>query len=122
MNILVVDDSQKFRSLLKSILGKFTDNFYEAEDGKDAVDLAEILNPDLILLDFMMKNMNGLDAAALIIKQNPKAKIIMLSNFHDDSIIEASLSAGIMDFYKKEDLYHLQEFVKQTSNNKGEVK
>ena len=72
--ILVVDDNEPVRRGIQTLLGSRKDWFVcgEAADGLQAVKEAKSLRPDLIIMDVSMPNMNGLDAARIILSQRPR--------------------------------------------------
>jgi CheY-like chemotaxis protein len=72
--VLIVDDEPNVRRLLRTILSK-NFNVVEAEDGKQAIEIANSQKPDVILMDMMMPKMDGL-TACLAIKNNPATKLI----------------------------------------------
>src|SRR5687767_3634947 len=75
-----------------------------ARDGAEAVRLAAELKPDLILLDIVMPQLNGVDAARAIIQNDPEARIIMLSMYSDSERVYQSLQAGARGYVLKRDL------------------
>jgi DNA-binding NarL/FixJ family response regulator len=84
-SILIVDDSEIIRKLMRHFLETHTDwNVAgEANDGADAIKKASELNPDLILLDFSMPTMNGIEAASVLKKMMPDVCIVMFTMFSD---------------------------------------
>ena len=84
-NVLIVDDSEDVRQ----IVGKFLQarTFFrvcgEASTGLEAIQKAEQLQPDLILLDLKMPGMNGIETAALLKRVAPKTKLILFSAYTD---------------------------------------
>ena len=72
--ILIVDDEPNVRRLSRAILSKKFEVF-EAEDGKEAIDIANAQKPDVILMDIMMPKMDGLTACH-VIKNDPATKLI----------------------------------------------
>jgi DNA-binding NarL/FixJ family response regulator len=102
-NILIADDSQ----LIREALGRLFRNEEgfevcgEAENGKEAVAKAQQLHPDLILLDFSMPVMNGLDAARVLKRVMPKVPVIMFSAYSDSSTEKAARSAGVWALVSK---------------------
>jgi DNA-binding NarL/FixJ family response regulator len=79
----------------------------EAIDGRDAIDKAERFCPDLIILDLSMPVMNGLQAARIIRRSNPKVSIILLT-LHEQSIVDSEASAaGIDRLVSKADMIDL---------------
>ncbi len=75
-----------------------------ARDGAEAVRLAAELKPDLILLDIVMPQMNGIDAAREIVRRNPEARVIMLSMHSDSERVYESLQVGARGYVLKRDL------------------
>jgi len=95
--VLVVDDHPSIRFLLRSLVE--TEDFTvcgEAVDGREAVEKAPQLRPDLILLDFSMPNMNGAEAAPLLKKPMPQVPIILFT-LHEDSVGNALAAAMNVD-------------------------
>jgi DNA-binding NarL/FixJ family response regulator len=97
IRVMLVDDHKLFRSGIRALLRTLDDIevVAEAADGREAVRLiAAAQRLDLILMDIMMPNMNGLDAAARIVHAFPCARIVILSmNADEDSVLKA-LRAG----------------------------
>jgi two-component system chemotaxis response regulator CheY len=102
LKILIVDDSPLIHSLLRKTLEK---NGHEvcgdAKNGKEAVELFQKLNPEVIFMDITMPIMDGMEASKNIKTINPKANIIMLSAMGDEEIREEAKNLGIDIFLKK---------------------
>jgi DNA-binding NarL/FixJ family response regulator len=95
--VLIVDDHPSIRFLLRSLVE--TEDFTvcgEAADGREAVEKAPQLNPDLILLDFSMPNMNGAQAAPVLKRLLPSVPIILFT-MHEDSVNSALAAAMNVD-------------------------
>jgi DNA-binding NarL/FixJ family response regulator len=75
----------------------------EAKDGREAVEKAKQLNPDVIILDVGMPNLNGLDATRQLCRQNMGYKIIVLTITDTDQVIREALEAGARGFVLKSD-------------------
>jgi DNA-binding NarL/FixJ family response regulator len=96
-NIIIVDDQLLFAESLKTVLETRSDSITVidiAGNGKEAVRMAEINSPDLILMDIRMPDMNGVDAVKIIKEKSPDIKIIMLTTFDDDQYIYDALNNG----------------------------
>jgi DNA-binding NarL/FixJ family response regulator len=74
----------------------------EARNGREAVEMARALRPDVILMDIAMPQLNGLEATRQILAANPAARIIVLSAHSDDAYIESMNEAGVAGFLEKQ--------------------
>lgn len=83
IRVLLIDDHEMVRMGLAAYLA--TDEeievIGEASDGEEGVQLASSLRPDVILMDLVMEGMDGIEATRRIIKENPEARIIVLTSF-----------------------------------------
>lgn len=99
---LIVDDHPLFREGLHRILSDIgIEDISEASSGEKAVDLAEKLKPDIILMDLYMPGLNGIEVTKKILTQHPSTLIIMLTVSEDDNIIAEALQAGAQGFLNK---------------------
>ena len=99
---MFVDDSSFMRSLLKGIILKDGyDLAGEAENGRDAVELYKEVRPDLVTMDIVMPDMDGIEAVKAIRALDPEAKIIMVSAMGQQSMVIDSIQAGARDFIIK---------------------
>jgi len=94
--ILIADDSRFIRKALCNVFEREEDFDVcgEAENGRDAVEKAQELHPDLILLDLSMPVMNGLDATRLLKRVMPEVPVIMFSAYRSSSTEKEARSAG----------------------------
>ncbi len=100
--ILIADDLSFMRMIQKEILSERGYTIVgEASDGIEAVSKYQSLNPDLVLLDITMPNMNGLEAMRRIFTINPKARVIMCSALGQQNLIVEAIRAGVKDFIVK---------------------
>lgn len=103
--ILVADDHPLFRLGLCSLLG-FHAGWKvcgEAADGQEAVEKCLLLKPDLLVLDMSMPKLNGLDAARLILRDNPKQRILILTEAESEKVIRLCSQAGVRGCISKSD-------------------
>jgi DNA-binding NarL/FixJ family response regulator len=104
VRILVVDDYEPFRLFLHSKLQPRSDLQIvgEASDGLEAVEKAKDLQPDLIFLDIGLPSLNGIEAAHLMLRFLPNAKILFISQETNTDIVSAALANGAKGFVRKE--------------------
>jgi len=101
-NILIVDDAAFMRMMIKDILTKNGYNVVgEAENGAKAVEKYVELNPDLIMMDITMPEVDGIQAVREIKKINPSANIIMCSAMGQQAMVIEAIQAGARDFIVK---------------------
>jgi DNA-binding NarL/FixJ family response regulator len=104
IRVLVADDHSIVRKGLSLQLDQH-DRFKvvgEAADGREAVRLAEQLNPDVVIMDIGMPGLNGIEATAQIVKQAPEIGVIILSMHSDDNYLARALTAGAKGYLLKD--------------------
>jgi DNA-binding NarL/FixJ family response regulator len=105
LRILIADDHEVARRGIRALLESHAgwEVCGEAKDGRETVDLASSLRPDLILLDVGMPNLNGLEAARQILAISPDAAILILTMHDTDQVVREVLRAGARGFLLKSD-------------------
>ncbi|HKW32587.1 MAG TPA: response regulator [Candidatus Acidoferrum sp.] len=113
--ILVVEDFEKFRRFVSSLLQPRAEfQVKQASDGLEAVQKAEAIQPDLIILDISLPNLNGIEVARRVHKLAPSTKILFLSVESDADLVNEALSLGAGYIHKpraSRDLLHAIETV-----------
>jgi two-component system chemotaxis response regulator CheY len=100
--VLICDDAIFMRTVLGDILRQAGfDVVGEAETGAEAVAKYRELKPDLVTMDIVMPDMSGIDAVREIIKEHPKARIVMCSAMGQQSLVVEAIQAGARDFIVK---------------------
>lgn len=100
--VLIVDDSKFMRVVIRAILERndFT-VIGEAGDGNEAITKSKCSNPDIVILDITMPDMNGLKALEYIHMMNPNIKVVIVSALSQNSMIEEAYSWGAKGFIVK---------------------
>jgi len=100
--VLVVDDAIFMRKMISDILeGNGMEIVGEAETGALAVQKYTELKPDLVTMDIIMPEMNGIDAVREIMSNDSQARIVMCSALGQQALVQDALSAGAKDFLIK---------------------
>ncbi|MCI8292417.1 MAG: response regulator transcription factor [Hespellia sp.] len=105
MNLIIIDDDNLVTGALKTILemnGDFT-VVATGSDGQDAIALYRLHQPDILLMDIRMKQMDGLQASEQILSEYPQARILLLTTFSDDEYIIKALLMGVKGYLLKQD-------------------
>jgi DNA-binding NarL/FixJ family response regulator len=105
LTALVVDDFEPFRRFVRSKLGSRPDLqvIGEASDGLEAVEKAQALKPDLILIDIGLPSLNGIEAAHRICRLVPTSTILFVSQISDADVVQEALSNGAIGYVWKQD-------------------
>jgi DNA-binding NarL/FixJ family response regulator len=105
LRILIADDHEVARSGIRAVLENHPgwEVCGEAKDGRESVELAASLKPDVVLLDIGMPNLNGLEAARQILAVTPKVAILILTMHDSDNVVREVLRAGARGFVLKSD-------------------
>lgn len=106
LRILIADDHELIRRGLRTLISARLDWEIcgEAKDGRDAVEQAMRLLPDVVLLDISMPHCNGLDAAQAIRNAVPQARILVLSQHESSNLLENVLERGAHGYVCKSNL------------------
>jgi DNA-binding NarL/FixJ family response regulator len=104
VRVLVVDDQRLIREGIASLLGiqPGIEVAGTASDGRDAIDKALELEPDIVLMDVRMPEMDGVEATAVLHRRAPGCRIIMLTTFDDEEYVTQALRAGAIGYLLKD--------------------
>jgi DNA-binding NarL/FixJ family response regulator len=104
VRVLLADDHPGVLAELRSKLGKVFEIIGAVEDGKQAVDVALRLDPDVLILDISMPVLSGFQAAARLRDVKCRTKIVILTTYEDDEYIDAAFSFGADAYVTKRHL------------------
>ena len=113
VRILVVDDNPSVRRYLRGVLEQHEGWLVcdEARNGREAVERFEQIRPDVIVLDFQMPEMNGLDAARILTQLSPETPILMVTLYLSNQLSEEARHVGIRGACAKTDVSSVVEAV-----------
>ena len=104
IRVLVVDDHAMVRRGLATFLKVFEDLELvgEAASGKAAIQMCAQLQPDVVLMDMVMPDMDGATATRVIKKQSPQVQVLALSSFKEEILVQSALQAGAIGYLLKD--------------------
>ena len=90
MKVLIVDDHPMVRHGINTLLGVYDDIEVvgEAENGREAMEMCKKYKPDIVLMDLIMPEINGVEATREILKDWPSIKVVILTSYIDKKLIE----------------------------------
>ena len=105
LRILIVDDHAVVRRGVRSLLESQPgwEIAGEATTGREAVDMARHLRPDVVVMDLSLPELNGLDATRQILKDSPRSEILVLTMHHSEELARDVLQAGARGYVLKSD-------------------
>lgn len=104
ISVLIVDEQAVLRDGLRALLAHHSDIkiIGEASEADQAAEIAHELKPDIIVLDVALPGMGGIEAIKRIIKDNPKAKVLVLTQYCDREHVTLSIKAGALGYVPKQ--------------------
>lgn len=104
IRVLVIDDHRIVREGIQSLMEDIDDILVigEARNGREGVDLVDRLNPDVVLMDLMMPEMDGLEATRKIIERHPHIRVLVLTSFITDDKVFPAIKAGAQGYLLKD--------------------
>jgi NarL family two-component system response regulator LiaR len=104
IRVLIADDHPMVRNGLMMILNSYHDMELvgQAANGHEAVELGKSLHPDVVLMDLLMPEMDGVTATAALHRSNPEIQVIALTSFKEDELIYTAIKAGIVGYLMKD--------------------
>lgn len=103
IKVLIVDDHLLVRNGIKTIMGIYDDIevIGEAENGKEALEICGKCLPDVVLMDLVMPEINGIEATRKMLENWPSIKVVILTSYIDKKLIEDSIKAGAIGYVLK---------------------
>jgi DNA-binding NarL/FixJ family response regulator len=111
ITVLIVEDNEGVRRLLRRALVESALLIWECGDGAEALTAYETHRPDVVLMDIRMPKVDGLTATRLIVSAHPFARIVMVTDYDDEALRHAAKEAGASAYVLKQNLTNLAELV-----------
>jgi NarL family two-component system response regulator LiaR len=104
IRVLIADDHTMVRNGLMMILNSYPDIELvgQAVNGQEAVEMGRSLRPDVVLMDLLMPEMDGVSATSTLHSSNPEIRVIALTSFKEDELIYTAMKAGIVGYLMKD--------------------
>lgn len=103
IRVMIVDDQAVVRSGLSAFLTAFEDLdlIAEARNGQEAVRLCDEMKPEVIVMDLMMPEMDGVEATRVIRSRHPEVQVIVLTSFPEEGLVQKAMQAGAISYLLK---------------------
>jgi len=102
LKVMLVDDSAFMRNMLKKLVAENGGEVVgEAGDGGEALTKYQELNPDIVFMDIMMPNVNGIEGLKKIMEADKNAKIVMCTSVGQEKVVSEAVEGGASDFVVK---------------------
>jgi DNA-binding NarL/FixJ family response regulator len=111
MKFMIVDDSAAMRKMIKNMVADPSDEISECADGDAVISAFKQTQPDFVLMDLKMRNVNGIEATRNLKREFPDARVIIVSNFGDVEFREEAKEAGAVSYFTKDNLIQLKQFI-----------
>jgi DNA-binding NarL/FixJ family response regulator len=107
MKLLIIDDSPQVRQVLRTVVLDLADEVFECDGGAQALDAYTVHQPDWVLMDIQMNEVDGLTATRQIKAAFPDARVVIVTNYDDAALREAAEQAGASGYVIKENLLNV---------------
>ena len=111
MKVLIVENSEPMRRVIRSLLNDLVEEFVECIDGSEALAVYNQHQPDLVLMDLKMNGVDGIEATRRITSAFPDARVIIVSQYDDATLLQAARSAGAESIVSKSDLFPIRRIL-----------
>jgi len=118
--ILVVDDQEIVRDFFKDVAECIGDEVETAEDGDIAIDICKHRHFDIAFIDMRMPHMNGLDTCKAILSLDPEARVVVMTGYSEERMIDEALQSGaVAKIYKPFDIDVVVELIRTSGDGDG---
>ena len=118
ISVLIVDDNDEIRRMLRLILADVADPIYECHDGGEAGAAYRTHRPDWVLMDVSMEPVDGIAATRQIVQAFPEARVVMVTQHADAALRHAAREAGACGYLLKDNLLDVRRFLESHNAHK----
>jgi len=111
MKLLIVEDNAPVRRMIKTVVGSLAHEVYECENGKNALKTYRTHKPDVVLMDVDLGEDDGITATRYIMREDPTAYVVIVTNYDGADLREAARQAGAQGYVLKENLQELRQLL-----------
>lgn len=113
VRVLIADDNPWIRKALRTLIEHHSnwEVCAEVEDGNQAVERARECHPDVVVMDFRLPSMNGLDAGKAILSSSPNTAMLLITFYGSEELAEAAAQAGFRAVLSKSELMNLDHVI-----------
>jgi len=122
MKFLIVDDDPRSRHLIRTALDEPGMEFFEGNDGREAIQLYEAHRPDWVIMDIEMEPVDGIMATRTIRRRDPKSRVVIVSQHNSLRFSRAARAAGAWAYVLKDDLHDLRNILANAAKAPTEVR
>src|SRR3954470_7377499 len=111
MKLLIVDDSASTRALIREFVEPLTSDIAECEDGIEVAATYQRFHPDFVIMDIQMSGLDGIAATLRLRAEEPRAVVLMVSQFDSREARDNARRAGAAHYFLKDDLPAVRNFL-----------
>jgi CheY-like chemotaxis protein len=113
MKLMIVDNHQETRVLIRELIGGFAREILECASGVDAAAHCADFRPDLVTMDLDMPLANGIETTRRVLANNPATRVIVVTQYNSIDVRTAAARAGACHFFAKDNLAGLTQYVER---------
>lgn len=119
MTVLIVEDNARMRRMIRSIVEDLAAEVHEREDGVDAAAAYDEYRPGWVLMDIKLKAIDGLTATRQILQKDPRARVIIVTDYDSPGFRDEARDAGACGFVLKNHLLELRYIIKAQGDSRA---
>jgi two-component system response regulator DegU len=116
VSLLIVDDSDDVRRMLRAVVADLAEPIYECRDGREACEAYARHQPDWVLMDVSMDPMDGVTATHEITHSFPAARIVIVTQYDDERFRHAALASGARGYVLKDNVFEVRRFLENAAS------